>query len=85
VEPIGATELIFLLFVPALVVVLAIYWLREFVQLMLLSDDDLPGRYDKVAWALAFAFLPFLAPFAFSAWKKGYVTLRRPTGFRPDR
>lgn len=55
---------------------LAAVWLVQFVQLMLLSDSDLPGRYDKVLWAAAFIFVFPLAPFAFLFWKRAYLSMR---------
>ena len=30
------------------------FWMWQFVQLMLLSDDDFPGRNDKVLWVVTF-------------------------------
>jgi hypothetical protein len=36
-----------------LVVVAAILWVHEFLQLMALGDGDFPGRRDKVLWVVA--------------------------------
>lgn len=36
---------------------------------MLLSDDDLPGQYDKLMWVVAFVLLFFVTPIAFILWK----------------
>jgi hypothetical protein len=58
------------------IVALLPLWGYQFIQLMLLSDSDFPGKYDKLAWAAVFTFLFPLAPFAFMYWKQAYVTLR---------
>ena len=48
---------------------LAVFWLVQFVQLMLLEDEYFPGPLDKLVWGAAFVVLPPLAPFAFLMWK----------------
>jgi hypothetical protein len=48
-----------------LAVAIAVFWVFQFVQLMLLSDEDFPGRYDKPLWVAAFILVSFVAPFAF--------------------
>ena len=60
------------------------YWLRSFIELMLLSDDDFPGRYDKILWVAAFLFMFLLTPLAFSWWKGAYMQLRRSEGRPPS-
>ena len=55
----------------------ALFWVYQFVQLMLLSDSDFPGRHDKILWVAAFVFAFFVAPFAFLWWKTGYRMMRR--------
>lgn len=69
-------------FQPTILIILAIaapafgiFWLWQFVQLMLLSDVDFPGRYDKPLWAATFLFVWPAAPFAFLAWKSGYLAM----------
>lgn len=57
--------------------ILAAIWCYQFIELMLLSDTDFPGRYDKILWALTFMALPPLAPFAFSFWMRAYLVVRR--------
>jgi len=32
----------------------AIFWICQFVLLMALQDEILPGRHDKVLWFIAF-------------------------------
>lgn len=54
----------------------AIFWLFQFVQLMLLSESDFPARHDKVLWVAAFVCVFLIAPLAFMYWKKAYVALR---------
>jgi hypothetical protein len=62
----------------ALLVVLAfcIFWVYQFVQLMLLSDADFPGKYDKCLWLATFILALLLAPFAFLGWKSAYQAMR---------
>jgi hypothetical protein len=55
--------------------VLALFWIPQFVQLMLLSDEDFLGRYDKVGWVLAFIFVFPLAPFAFVMYKNARLSM----------
>lgn len=54
------------------VLLFCIFWIYQFVQLMLLSELDFPGKYDKCLWTGAFIFAFFLAPFAFFGWKFAY-------------
>ena len=58
-----------------LLIVLAIlvFWVYEFIQVMLLADADFPGKHDKILWVAAFIVLPVMAPFAFYAWKAAYL------------
>ena len=48
-------------------------WVTQFIQLMLMTDNDFPTRRDKLIWGMAFIFLFFFAPFAFWGWKTTYV------------
>ena len=62
---------------PALLLVVLVlcflfFWVYQFVQLMLLSDVDFPGRYDKCLWTVAFIAAFFVTPFAFFGWKFAY-------------
>ena len=41
------------------------FWLTQFIQLMLMSELDFPGRHDKILWTFAFLIVVPLAPFAF--------------------
>jgi len=50
---------------------LAIFWLYQFVQLMLLEDSLFPGCFDKALWVAVFVFVFPLAPFAFLMFKGG--------------
>jgi len=53
-----------------------IFWCRQFSTLMLLSDSDFPGKYDKILWFGAFFLGFFVAPLAFSFWKYAYLEFR---------
>jgi len=57
---------------------LAIFWMFQFVQLMLLEDAIFAGRYDKPLWVATFILMPLLAPFAFLMWKGAKSSSRRP-------
>ncbi len=59
-----------------LLIAFLIFWGHEFVELMLLSDSDFPGKYDKILWVLAFLVMFFVAPFAFVFWKQAYIEMR---------
>jgi len=66
--------------------VLIVFWVYQFVLLMLLSDDDFPGRYDKILWVAVFVLLSVIAPFAFLWWKRACLTMRaedRPSAGQP--
>jgi hypothetical protein len=47
-------------------------WLTQFIQLMLMSEHDFPGRNDRFIWSMVFIFLCPLAPFAFWGWKSAF-------------
>ncbi len=59
---------------------LVLFWMYQFIQLMLLSDSDFPGRNDKILWVAAFILVFFLAPFAFRHWKTAYRMMREEEG-----
>lgn len=76
-----ATGEIFGLFLFLLVpLVVAIVWIVQFVQLMLLEDDLFPGAHDKLGWIAAFVILAPLAPFAFLMWKGARTAERKTLG-----
>ena len=50
-------------------------WMTQFTHLMLMSENDFPGRQDKLIWGMAFILLFFFTPFAFWGWKSAYVDL----------
>ena len=58
----------------ALVLILGIciFWVYQFVQLLLLPEADFPGKYDKCLWTAAFILVFLLTPFAFYGWKYAY-------------
>ena len=53
-----------------------IVWWRQFIELMMFSDSDFPGRYDKAIWAVMFVVACIIAPFLFIQWKSAYLTMR---------
>ena len=55
---------------------LILFWAFQLTQLMMLSDQDFPGRFDKILWVILFLLVSPLAPFLFLYWKSGYVALR---------
>lgn len=55
---------------------LLIIWPYQFAQLMILSDENFPGSYDKILWVVAFILVFPLAPFAFMAWKSAVERLK---------
>lgn len=75
-----------LVIVPYVALLIALVWIYQFIQLMLLSDADFPGKYDKILWAAAFVLVFPIAPFAFLWWKAAYRSMLendRPTDDRP--
>ena len=51
-------------------------WSWQFVQLMLLEDEQFPGRSDKIMWVVVFIVFWFIAPVPFMWWKKSTLHLR---------
>jgi hypothetical protein len=48
-------------------------WCSQFIQLMLLADEDFPGKYDKALWFTAFILLTLLGCGLFIWWKQAYL------------
>ena len=67
----------FFFFTVVVAIAIGIFWVFQFVQVMCLSDDDFPGRYDKILWVAAFIFIAWFAPFAFLYWKSTYLAMRK--------
>jgi hypothetical protein len=63
--------------IPVVGILLLVFWICQFISLMLLSDADFPGRHDKVLWAAAFLLLFVVAAFAFYYWKMAYRSMRQ--------
>ncbi len=59
-----------------LILVCVVFWIYQFIQLMLLTDADFPGKNDKVLWFVAFMLLSVLAPGLFVWWKQSYIHMR---------
>jgi hypothetical protein len=51
------------------IVLFAREWVREWLFLMNLSDDHLPGRFDKPIWAALLVFLPPVGTWLFRAYR----------------
>jgi hypothetical protein len=47
----------------------ALTWIGEFVYLMSLHDDDFPGRFDKLIWAVALLFFAPVGIWAFRSYR----------------
>ncbi len=60
-----------------LVILFLLFWGQQFIQLLLLGDSDLPGRYDKLCWTLIFIVALPVSPFLFVYWKGAYLALRK--------
>jgi hypothetical protein len=61
----------FLFFLVVVLLLNAIFWVVQFMDLMTMPDDDFPGRFDKVLWVVVFvALFLIVAPFAFGLWKE---------------
>ena len=69
----GAASLVWIVLV--LGIPLGWLWATQFIQLMLMSDNDFPGRRDKLVWGIAFIVVFAFTPFAFWGWKSAYVDL----------
>ncbi len=63
-----------------LIVLWSVFWIYQFVQLMLLSEADFPGKYDKVLWTAAFVLAFFVTPAAFFGWKFAYRAMKDEQG-----
>lgn len=57
--------LFFLTLMAGVATVLTVLWVREFLFLMALRDEDLPGRFDKPIWAAVLILLPPLGLYLF--------------------
>ncbi len=60
-----------------LLLIYAVFWGYQFLQLLMLSDADLPGRYDKLCWTAIFLAAAPAAPILFMYWKGAYLALRK--------
>ena len=63
------------LLISAIVIALACLWAYQFAQLMLLRDNDFPGRFDKSLWVAAFVLLAPVTVFAFIIWKRAAIAI----------
>ncbi len=58
-------------------VVFLLIWVSQFIQLMLLTDEDFPGKYDKGLWFAAFILLSLIGCGMFIWWKQAYLHERK--------
>jgi len=66
----GLPTALFILFL-LVGLVLILFWIFQFANLMRLEDDQLPGQYARFGWIAAFLVLWPFAPFAFLLWNTG--------------
>lgn len=59
------------------IVLFLLFWSYQLVQLMLMPDEDFPGRFDKVTWGAIFILAMPLAPFVFLFWRGAHKETRR--------
>jgi hypothetical protein len=64
--------LFFLTLVAAVATGLTVLWVREFLFLMALRDEDLPGRFDKPIWAAVLIVLPPLGLYLFRSYRHSH-------------
>ncbi len=67
----------------ALVLVFLLVWKRELRLLMLRSDDEFPGRWDRLGWFLVIVLAPAFGPWLFRSyrrarWPEPNAAARRP-------
>ena len=53
-------------------------WVVEFVNLMGLSDDAFPGRFDKLVWIALMIFLPPVGVAAFWTFRRAHWPAEKP-------
>ena len=74
-----------LLVVVGVVVGFTVAWVREFLFLMALRDEDLPGRFDKPIWAAVLIVLAPLGLFLFRSHRLAHWPEPEPKpGMAPD-
>ena len=64
------------LFILLFALVLLVFWIIQFAQLMAMRDDEFPGRYDKILWFIAFLTLNVVAASIFLSWKQIQIASR---------
>lgn len=57
-------------------------WFREFLYLMSLGNDDLPGRYDKLIWAGLFLLVPPVGLLMFLIFRRLHFADAKPSAER---
>ena len=50
-------------------ILLLIFWIRQFFDLMARTDDTFPGKYDKVIWAAVFLLTYVFGAFLYLIFK----------------
>jgi hypothetical protein len=59
-----------------LMLVLLVFWVIQFTELMGMSDGEFPGKHDKILWFVAFLSLNFVGAAVFVAWKQVRIMAR---------
>lgn len=79
------TEGVFPLWVGLLVVLALVVraWRNEFLFLMALRDEDLPGRYDKLIWTLVLVMIPPVGFWLFRSYREAHWPEPTPVGGEP--
>jgi hypothetical protein len=49
---------------------LTVFWIVEFIDLMRYEDTDFPGKYDKVFWFIILLLFNIIGAFMFSIYKR---------------
>jgi hypothetical protein len=65
-------EFFFFLLVLGTLALIARAWRHEFLFLMSLRDDELPGRHDKLAWFALLVVLPPVGLWTFRAYREAH-------------
>lgn len=68
----------FLLAMAVLAATAIYWWVHQFLYLMGLRDEDLPGRFDKPVWAFLMIVAPPVGLLMFMAFQRGRAATAKP-------